>query len=116
MKKLILLSMFCLIAVIGFSQSITIMNNTGSVLMVGVQAEDDQSVCSWVSVVSGIPLLPGPNVIPLGGFLYAYRVGVFDPVSLISGHDTCPSWNTDCANSSGPFTFIWNGCNYVEVN
>ena len=105
-----------------YSQTLTVVNFTGDNLTIGVESGDDYTIC------------PGTydGLIHIGAIMYpapipitepeAYRIGCYrvmsDNVTPIPGTNSwssCPFWSPACTISGGPYTFVWNGCNYVEI-
>ena len=106
---------FCLIAVLSYSQTITINNTTGGSLFVGVQVGPNPAICSWFTAYNGITIPTGTTTLPIGAVNTTYRVGA--GATIITDWDVCPFWNPACYNNGGTtYTFTWVGCNNVTIN
>jgi len=124
MKKIMLV--FALLFTVGFCSAqgtYTVVNLSGVTLDIGAEWGNDVGSCTPVGGSSGVV---GSCIPHLGSTSFTiafplYRVGGSQncPVGPDWGWTLSPCWmayNNCLPNIAGAFTYIWNGCHYVEIH
>ncbi|MGD1845355.1 MAG: hypothetical protein ACFB10_08180 [Salibacteraceae bacterium] len=118
MKKFFFVMVFSAISFIGFSQ-LTVVNNTGFNLNVWYQTTNLPSGCGPVWSSGGDLIGPGTTILPYPDGTTTYRLAAQTLVAnpFWMGWSTCEFIRVTegCPPGFGDFTFIWNGCDYLEI-